>query len=668
MTRAIWYIDKGRLFGKVIYIFFCFYAMAVAECFSLSIAYGAALYISLSALYRTLRYRTAYGTRQAFKWALAVFFTLCTVYVLILYPFLYPRAHSMEAIVIIVLPFFQRGAENLLLRRKKRPFPRRALAAAVLPPKLALVAVTAALARAAGGAAVWLVVAAALGMALALARQWNARAAGHTRPAARLYDVRQIRSARLYDGMVIASGAALNIFAFAYALYSLLSRKDTFFYSFFTVFAAISVMYGVMSLGTQRFSRSSLVRRIGKNAAFALGTGIAIFAAYVLRENWFAGGFAGTAQLALLFVGLMLQMTAALGLREDIALVIRLYHKDVDGAALEQRAQRLEHWTALISEAVFLIVLAALLSDPLFAGADVGGYIAFAPQIGGSVVLIPTAFLLAALICSLKQPLTKKYARRLKTYARIREKGRDNPEMEKRLKSVLIKKYKKRVGVHIIRAFIKPVMFHTVAGQENVAALPGIFVFNHREVYGPIAAVVFLPYDMRPWVLDSMLDKKRIMQHMYDGTFVRYTWLPVFLRLLLARLLSPLVVWALCSFEPIPVHRGAVRSVIRTFELSVECLLSGDSLLIFPENPEERYTQTGQVSDFYRGFAHLGRLYHKRTRGCVTFYPVYASRFARVLRIGEGVTYEPAGGRKEEERIVQTLEARMRALCQRDES
>jgi hypothetical protein len=44
-------------------------------------------------------------------------------------------------------------------------------------------------------------------------------------------------------------------------------------------------------------------------------------------------------------------------------------------------------------------------------------------------------------------------------------------------------------------------MHHTVAGRENVKDLPGIFVFNHREVYGPIAAVVFLPYDIRPWIL-----------------------------------------------------------------------------------------------------------------------------------------------------------------------
>ena len=154
---------------------------------------------------------------------------------------------------------------------------------------------------------------------------------------------------------------------------------------------------------------------------------------------------------------------------------------------------------------------------------------------------------------------------------------------------------------------------------------------------------------------------------MYEGTFCHIKWLPGFLRRLLPQILSPFVVWALSSVEPIPVYRGTARNVIKTFEMSVNCLMSGDSLLIFPENPQERYAQTEQINEFYRGFAHLGRLYHKRTKENITFYPVYASRHARMLRIGEGVTYNPVNGRKEESRIVETLELSMRALWQLDE-
>lgn len=72
------------------------------------------------------------------------------------------------------------------------------------------------------------------------------------------------------------------------------------------------------------------------------------------------------------------------------------------------------------------------------------------------------------------------------------------------------------------------------------------------------------------------------------------------------------------------------------------------------------------MSDFYRGFAHIGRLYYKKTNECVMFYPVYASKKGRELRIGEGVRYTP-GSRKEEQRIVEELQRRMRALQRLDE-
>jgi hypothetical protein len=47
------------------------------------------------------------------------------------------------------------------------------------------------------------------------------------------------------------------------------------------------------------------------------------------------------------------------------------------------------------------------------------------------------------------------------------------------------------------------------------------------------------------------------------------------------------------------------------------------------------------------------------------FYPVYASKKGRELRIGKGVQYNP-GSRREEDRIVEELQQRMRELQQLD--
>jgi hypothetical protein len=510
--------------------------------------------------------------------------------------------------------------------------------------------------------------AAVLGMALTCVRQYVFAdyASQYPKPAPMPADIRRVRSVRLYDGMVITSGAALNIFAFTYVLYILFMRQITFFLDFLVAFAVLAFLFSAVYIGTHRFYRATLIQRIGQNAVFVLGTFIALFAVYFFRDSWFAGGLAISAQTALLLFGLVLQMSGALGLKQDMRLVVRLYNPELNDEDFSWRAERLELWTLVISETVFIVVLLALMLDPAVYALDLGRYIALAPQVGAGVAAIPAVMLLISLLLSIRQPLTKKYGRRLKAYIQLRKEGRRNVEMEMRLVSVLIKKYRKRIGVHIIRAFLKPVMYHSVAGKENVTALPGVFVFNHGELYGPVAAVVFLPYDMRPWILHNMIEKQSVTQHMYDGTFGHIKWLPVFIRKLMARLMSVPVVWALSSFDPIPVYRGTAREVIRTFSLSVECLCAGDSILLFPENPKERYSDA-PVNDFYRGFAHIGRLYYKKTKECVTFYPVFASKKERELRIGEGVQYNPNEGRREEMRIVEQLQQRMHSLQRLDE-
>ncbi len=665
--------ERRQLYRKIIYIYFGLFSMALAERFSINLAYGAALYLSLAALLRMHSFilRTQYDTRpgKVLKAVTVVFFVLSTAYIVILYPLLYRPSYAVYAMAIILLPFIGRGLENALLRRRAgSKLSKRSILCITLPTYVLVVGTSVLAALPVGpGAAAFTAGGMVLGMALCFPlnfvfRDFEENIQTDARPSA---DVRAIRSVRLFDGMTITSGVALNIFAFTYILFLMFTRTHDVFWDFFISFVIVAIAIFAAYLGVRRARSSVLMQKIGKNAVYVLGTAIAIFAAYGLRDSWFGTTLDISIQTLVLLLGLVLQMAGTFGLQEDMLLLVRLYKDDADPETMRGRSQRLEVWTSILSEAVILIALLVLISSPLFPASEVDGYIIYAPAIGSSLAAIPTVLLLASLWLSVRQPLTAKYSRRLKAYASIREKGKDNPAMEKRLRSVLVQKYKKRIGVHIIRALLRPVMHHTVTGRENVQDLPGIFVFNHREVYGPIAAVVFLPYDVRPWILYQMIEKSEITRHMYEGTFSRLKWLLPPLRKLLPRILSPIIVWALRSFDPIPVYRGAQANVIRTFTLSIECLAAGDSILLFPENPAHTYEK--KVSDFYEGFANLGRLYYKKTGEQLVFYPVYASSKKRELRIGEGVRFDPAGGVNERSRIVEALERKMRTLESVDE-
>jgi hypothetical protein len=667
MSQEFSTAEKGRLFGKIVYIYQCFFGMAVAEKLSISLVYGAALFISLSALIRVLGFtlRTSYDPRwlKALKLALVVFFLLSALFASILYPLLYAHANMAAVIGFVMLPLAERLIENAWLRSRP-PSGKISLIKTLLFVRLCVF--TAALALVLIVDEPVLLPAVVLGMILSFFRQYIFAdyASEYPKTAPDSADIHEARSVRLYDGMVITSGAALNIFAFAYVLFAMLRRTGGFFINFFVAFTILAFAFTAVYIGTHRFYRASLAQKIGQNAVFVLGTFVALFAIYIFRDSWVKSKVAFSVQTALLLAGLVLQMSGVLGMKADMRLVVRLFTPGIKDDDFENRAERLDFWSVVISESVFIDVLLALLADPIIYNLDFAGYIALAPQVGTGVAVFPALLLLMSLFLSLRQPLTKKVGRRLKQYAQLRREGRRNAEMETRLVSVLVNKYKKRIGVHIIRAFLKPVMYHTVSGKEHVTDLPGVFVFNHGELYGPVAAVVFLPYDMRPWILHNMIEKDAVTRHMYDGTFSRIKWLPVFLRRFLAQMLSRPVVWALSSFDPIPVYRGTAREVIRTFSMSVECLCAGDSILLFPENPKERYGEA-PVNDFYRGFAHIGRLYNKKTNERVMFYPVYASKKGRELRIGEGVQYNP-GSRREEDRIVEELQLRMRELQRLD--
>lgn len=640
----------------------------------MSIIYGGALYFSLSALFRMFRFIVK--TSDDSTWhkvlitSLVFFFTLATAYIILLHPLLYHYPFTIYAVVIILLPFICREVENALLRRRAKIIPpgKRDIARTILPVQFVFLAATSLLSLLAG-ANVFLIatVGLAIGLGLHFFRQYTYHdyAAEYPKRDKIFDNIKNIRSARLYDGMVISSEAALNIFAFTYILFIMFSRFNNFLLDFFAVFAVLALVFCIVYITTMKVVRSAWLQKFGKNAAYILGTAIAIFAVYVFRESWYQGVLVISLQTTLLLFGLTLQMTATHGLRDDILLVVKLYDKDMDKQSLYERTSRLSFWSTVISETVIIAVLILLVSNPLFYQMDVTEYIVYAPYVGSTLAVIPTIFLIFSLVYSLKQPLTKKFDRKLKTYTILKSQGKENPMMEKRLTSVLIKKYKKRIGVYIIRAFLKPIMYHTVKGKEHVADLPGIFVFNHGEFYGPIAAVVFLPYDIRPWILDKMIDKEQIMEHIYEGTFSKIKWLPKGLRKPLAKWLSPIIVWALNSFEPVPVYRGTGRNVIKTFTMSVECLSTGDSILLFPENPEQDYEE--EVSSFYKGFANLGRMYYKKTGEKVTFYPVFASKRQRVLRIGEGVRYNPDNGKKERDRIVESLERQMKSLQDKDD-
>ena len=77
---------------------------------------------------------------------------------------------------------------------------------------------------------------------------------------------------------------------------------------------------------------------------------------------------------------------------------------------------------------------------------------------------------------------------------------------------------------------------------------------------------------------------------------------------------------------------------IALLQKTVKALTDGDDLVIFAESPK-RYSE--YICELQTGFIDLARLYYRKTKKALKFYPVYLEKKNAVISIGKPITYDP---------------------------
>lgn len=292
------------------------------------------------------------------------------------------------------------------------------------------------------------------------------------------------------------------------------------------------------------------------------------------------------------------------------------------------------------------------------------------------VMVLPALLtVLAALLCVLRFPLSSRYMNKLTRFLHIREEGGDNPALEKQLEAVVVKRHRQPFFIRAFMAVLRPFFRHRLQGSERIVQdenNPIVFLCNHGEIYGPVAAMLYIPVPVRPWVISNMTTSvQEVAEYLYKYTFGPITWLgPA--RMWISRLLGRLSVWAMRQLEAIPVYRHKPRELMTTFRRSVEAMEAGDNLLIFPENPDATEIpgyQHGGMGDMFRGFPMLAQVYYNRTGKRCRFLPMYAHKGLRTLSFGEPILYDPeAEPMLERDRIVDEATRQMREMAAREDA
>ncbi len=183
--------------------------------------------------------------------------------------------------------------------------------------------------------------------------------------------------------------------------------------------------------------------------------------------------------------------------------------------------------------------------------------------------------------------------------------------------------------------------------KEELTDEPAVYLCNHSAANGPAIMNLYFPKPHKTWMICYALDKKLGPNYFFhDGFFGRARKCKWFWRLL-SKIVMPMLRPLLKLGDPILVYHN--RRITETFQKSLDALVEGTSLLIFPESPV-RFSE--YVHTLYDGFADIGRMYYAETKKCLKFYPVYAERSNRIISVGTPITYDPNLNPREQRRVI----------------
>ena len=296
---------------------------------------------------------------------------------------------------------------------------------------------------------------------------------------------------------------------------------------------------------------------------------------------------------------------------------------------------------------------------------DVGEFTSrFQPLMMIPLVLV----LLGAILSVLRFPLNARHLERLRRFLQLQETGEENPSLRRQLQEAAEEKHGLPFLSDMLVFVLRRLYRHRLEGQEHVVidnANPLVFLCNHGEFYGPVVCELFLPVPVRAWTISHMmLDRKEVSDYVYQYTIGPIQWMPEWLKRFLAWFSGHLSMTVMRQMESIPVYRDSPMKLRETIRLSVEALEAGDHLLIFPENPDQKYVREG-IGSLNSGFVMLGSAYWRRSGKRLRLMPVYADKANRILHFGREIQFDPDRPYAEEQsKIVREVEEQIRHMAE----
>lgn len=471
-------------------------------------------------------------------------------------------------------------------------------------------------------------------------------------------DPTEVSALKLYGRMLFNTLLAVNISVLSFICY-ISFLPDRNFTENFAMLMSWMLCICLLSALIWRVINRPRARRYEKPSVFVFGASLWCVASIGQYNGIFITPYISM----LLWCGGLGCMNCIIVAMAPDAAEVAEFTFETGERAFTRYARMMREWASLVSYLLFLVMLT--LTGFIMQGkwdlieARLGVRDLYAIVL----MLLPVVFVLIALFSALVQPMDRQFMGRLRRYREAALRGEDNLQMKTQLHQRLVKGTK-RIGIRVLCFFLRPLLPCKIVHKERVDdSEPMVLVCNHLEVYGPVIAILHTPFFFRPWVISNMIDEKAVEEHLRPGVEKLFLWLPSKARAALPRIAKRMVLFVMRAVNPVPVYRGNIRDAVKTIRITAEAMMGGDSILLFPENPQasgsERYVEEG-VSAFFSGFSQIGAEYYKLTGRRVTFYPMYIDKKKRTMTFFNGITFDPSHAKADEKRrIVSYLQKTM---------
>jgi hypothetical protein len=202
-----------------------------------------------------------------------------------------------------------------------------------------------------------------------------------------------------------------------------------------------------------------------------------------------------------------------------------------------------------------------------------------------------------------------------------------------------------------------------VVDEENLPERgPAVLVCNHLGALGPIAVVAGIPLRLYPWVAADMLDPQHAPEYLRLDFIEKEFGAGQPLSLWLAKALAKISVPLLRSVGCVLVYADPQESLL-TFTRSLDLLLRGCILLIFPEDPARQLDPQTNMRPFKKGFTRLAGLYYQASGEALCFHPLAVHAERNLIKAGRPIRFNPhAEAAGERLRMRAALESMIREM------